>query len=267
MYPPSTLMAVWWPAMMAGVTGTRFLFGVLYIIALAIYYLTGPFATYSTADNWFFMGKLLLAPISSFVAWLAVREITRVNAGGRRTIWYNPAAPQFVSISHATGAAFLAIVITIFAVIYEFSWYTNFTEWIILGVMTLVFIVAMIVLYYLRDSMKKIDARTLRIKVTWAFVWQVIVVGAMNVFIILASLFRLVGPPLAFWAGPVLIDDFWVGLIELGFVLLITILTVIVVNIQYIRAKGWGMAVKGVVTGEDRTPLSKTEFGEEEPTE
>ena len=201
MYPPTSFMAAYIPGITALLLGGGTFWGGVYVVAICILYQVSLVGFYGVDDNWFFVGKVLLAIAYSFLGGWMVRVHTHVFAGGKRLVWLVQGSGRFTSWANNWAVLALTLVIWILAVVYEFTWYYWYMP-IIMGVLKAIAIALVWWLVWTnRNSMRStIQSEKARAVVASAFWWQMALVFAHHCVTYLGLLWRFV--PALVWMMP-----------------------------------------------------------------
>jgi len=264
MYAPSSFMAAYIPGITALLLGGGTFWGAVYIVAIGILYQVSLFGFYGVDDNWFYVGKVLLATIFSFVAGWMVRVHTHVFTGGKRLVWLVQGSGRFTSWPNSWGILALTLLIWILAVIYEFTWYFWYVP-IIMGVVKAIAIaVAWWMVWSNRDSMKAtIPDPVARAVVASGLWWQMALVFTLHCVTYLGLLWRFIPalvyqiPPMP-WGGPSAgFDDYFVWIVTWGiWLIVVMIVTVYAYWKRGAGALGGGSWSLGPLTGKMGEPAT-----------
>jgi len=226
-FAPTSFVSVLWPFVASALTAQHWLasglFGAFYFLAVAIWVVTWIwFAPGWTFVNWYVGGLMLqkiMAMISSIMGGLVGWQLSKIMGAGRRPACVYRKSRAFLSMQHFVVYLLEMLVITITTVAYELSADTMFLPEIWFGIVLVVaLVVGGLLLWWNRKNMHDVPEH-LREKITWAYIWQHIIVLAAVCVLFLNLLWRLAG-----WMPPMAISAVGLGLLILGTIILTVVL-------------------------------------------
>ncbi len=237
--------------------------GAVYSAIMGILYMTTLWSFYNVADTWFLFGKILVAIAGSFLGSLINRELSHNYTKDRRLWCLRPNSRHFASWTITSATSVFVLIAFIMGTLYDFFGNSGVMEYILSPIMFFVGVMYTIFIMYTKLSLEvahpKYKKDNVAKTIVSGFIWQGIVLSLVQIATFLCFLIRLYGWPLAGTYGApvppgwlIRYDDFYVWLIAVGILALITLVVAIVANVQHIRTFGFATTATKFLTGQTR---------------